>query len=64
MRSSYQVNIILMIELVNNISTKQVPGATRADAPPTDIVGVAPHEVAHSAVVRDFLLAVEATDLI
>ena len=42
-----------LVELLHHISAEQVAGAPRREAPPGDLLGVAPHEVAHRAVVRN-----------
>ena len=64
MRSSNQIDVILMIELVYDVSSEQVSSASGADTPAADVVGIAPHEVAHGAVMWDLLLAVEASNLV
>ena len=64
MSTSDKIDIILMIELVNNVTTEKVTGTTRADTPTVDIIRVAPHQIAHGAIVGHFLLAVQTTDLV
>lgn len=64
MCTSNQVNIILMIKFVDNVTTEQVAGSTRTDTPSGDVIRVAPHQITHGTIMRNFLLAVETTDLI
>lgn len=46
-----------------HVRAKQVPCAARAEAPPLNILRVRPQQVAHGAVVRHLLLAVNRADL-
>ena len=64
MSTSDQVNIILMIKFVDNVATEQVAGSTGTNTPSGYVIRVAPHKVTHRTIMRHFLLAVEATDLI
>ena len=45
--------LVGLVELAAHIPAKQVPGATRAEAPALDVLGIAPQEVAHGAIVGD-----------
>ena len=64
MCSGNEIYVILMVEFVNNVSTKEISSTSRADTPSADVIGVAPHKVTHGSIVRHFLLTVEATDFI
>lgn len=61
--ASDEVDVIYLVELGHNVTTKEVAGTAGGKAPPFDILGVRPHEIAHGAVVRHFLFAVNDADL-
>jgi hypothetical protein len=58
-----QVQSIVPIELLDDISAKEPSRASVAYLPPSDFLGVAPHEVADGPFRGDFLAAGEASDL-
>eukprot|EP00961_Rhodomonas_salina_P141379 1903451-Rhodomonas_salina.2 len=62
--SRNQLDLVGLVELRRDVSSKQVPSAARAQAPAVNVLGVRPHEVAHGPVVRDLLLAVYRADLV
>jgi hypothetical protein len=53
-----------MIKFVNDVTTKEITCTSRADTPAGYIIWVAPHQIAHSSIMRNFLFAVKASDLI
>jgi hypothetical protein len=53
-----------MIKFVNDVTTKEITCPSRADTPAGYIIWVAPHQIAHSSIMRNFLFAVKASDLI
>lgn len=58
------VHFIGVVELAADITAKKVPGAARAEAPAFNLFGVRPEEVAHGAVMRDFLLSIDCANLV
>jgi len=63
-RSAYQVNVVLSIEFLYDVDTKQVASATWADHPPYNVIWIAPHKVCHRTVMRNFLLSVDHPNLV
>mmetsp|Transcript_3560 Transcript_3560/g.6810 ORF Transcript_3560/g.6810 Transcript_3560/m.6810 type:complete len:278 (+) Transcript_3560:505-1338(+) len=59
MRARDQLDCVCRVELRNHVAAEEVAGAARAEAPAVNILRVGPHEVAHGAVVRNLLLAVD-----
>lgn len=56
--------IVVVVELLSDVLSEGVPGATGVDAPPATVVRVRPQEIAHWALVGDFLLSIEALDVV
>ena len=63
-RARDELDRVGRIELRDDVAAKQVARAARAEAPPVNVLRVAPHEVAHRAVVWHLLLAVDHADLV
>ena len=63
MRAADQLQAVGLVEVRADIAAKQVPRAARAQAPALDVLRIAPQQVAHRAVVRHLLLAVDRADL-
>lgn len=63
MRTGNQIDMIRFVEFGDNVSTEEVTGTTRRKSPAIDILRIGPHQVAHSAIVRYFLLSVNDSDL-
>mmetsp|Transcript_2475 Transcript_2475/g.5709 ORF Transcript_2475/g.5709 Transcript_2475/m.5709 type:complete len:382 (+) Transcript_2475:167-1312(+) len=59
-----EVQVVPFVEHGYDVSTKQVPGPTWTEAPPIDLLGIGPHEIAHGAIVGNLLLAVDNAYLI
>ena len=59
-----QVQSIVPIELLDDISAKEPSRASVAYLPPSDFLGVAPHEVAEGALVRYLAEAVHRPHLV
>ncbi len=49
--------------LLGDGAAKEVAGATRADSPAVNVLGVGPHQIAVGALVRDLLCPVDGPDL-
>jgi hypothetical protein len=64
MRPSNERQIVVVVEALYNVLTKEEPGAARGQAPAVDFVGVGPKEIAHGAFVGDFLFSVEESNLV
>ena len=64
MCSGNQIDIVLVVELIHNVSSEKISCSSWAYTPSADIIWVAPHEVAHGAIVRNFLFTVKASDFI
>ena len=62
--SADQVYFVLTVEFLDNVATEQVAGTSGADGPANRVIGVRPHQITHSAVVRHFLFPVDGTDLV
>ena len=61
-RDSSQV--VRVVELLANVLSEAVAGATRADTPTASVVRVRPEQVADRSLVRRLLHSVQLTDLI
>ena len=64
MSSRNEIYVILMVKFVNDVTSEKISGSSWAHTPPTGIIGIAPHQIAHGTVMSYFLLAVKATNLI
>lgn len=64
MSSRNQVDSILSVEFLDDLTTEEVTSATRRHHPSGDIIGVTPHQVAHGTVVRNLLFTVDLADFI
>jgi hypothetical protein len=64
MSSTYQINAILMVKLLYYVFSEEVACASRTYTPTFDFIGVAPHEVTHCTIMRNFLLSVDCSDFI
>ena len=53
-----------LIKLLDDVAAKQVARAPRRQTPSTDLLGIAPHQIAHRAVVRHFLFSIYCADLV
>ncbi|GIX63446.1 SET domain-containing protein-lysine N-methyltransferase [Babesia caballi] len=58
------LDLVLVAKLPHDVAAEEESGAARTRAPAVHGLGVAPHEVAHGALVRHLLLAVEVPDLV
>lgn len=64
-RAADELYAVGLVKLLDSILAKEEPRAARRDAPVGDaVVGVGPQELAHGAVVRHLLLAVEGADVV
>lgn len=64
MRSGNQSQAIVVIESLRDVLAERISCSSRTDTPSTPIIRIAPQQVAHRALVRDFLNAVEAADVV
>lgn len=64
MSPTYQLNFVLTVELLNDVPTEKVAGATGTHTPTLLVVGVTPHQVAHGTVVGHLLFPVNTADFI
>lgn len=64
MCSADEVYVIFSVKLVYDFAAEQVASTTWTDHPSWNVVGVGPHQVAHGAVVGNFLLPVNHADLV
>jgi len=62
-RAADELQAVCLVEVRADIAAKQVARAARAQAPARDVLRVGPQQVAHGAVVRHLLLAVNGPDL-
>ena len=53
-----------VVELLGNVLSEGVAGASRRDAPAAAVIGVGPKQVAHGALVRDLLEAIELSNIV
>mmetsp|Transcript_18257 Transcript_18257/g.47080 ORF Transcript_18257/g.47080 Transcript_18257/m.47080 type:complete len:290 (-) Transcript_18257:265-1134(-) len=63
-RADDEAQLVGVVELLGNVRPECVPSAARRDAPSHPVVRIAPHQIAHRALVRDLLHAVERADLV
>eukprot|EP00216_Chloropicon_sp_CCMP2111_P002954 CAMPEP_0198234436 /NCGR_PEP_ID=MMETSP1446-20131203/457_1 /TAXON_ID=1461542 ORGANISM="Unidentified sp, Strain CCMP2111" /NCGR_SAMPLE_ID=MMETSP1446 /ASSEMBLY_ACC=CAM_ASM_001112 /LENGTH=362 /DNA_ID=CAMNT_0043915217 /DNA_START=63 /DNA_END=1152 /DNA_ORIENTATION=- len=59
-----ELDAIDVVELLADVAAEEVAGTSRAEAPSRHVLGVGPKQVAHRSLVRDFLLPVDAPDLV
>mmetsp|Transcript_36140 Transcript_36140/g.76131 ORF Transcript_36140/g.76131 Transcript_36140/m.76131 type:complete len:227 (+) Transcript_36140:106-786(+) len=64
MRSRDEIQIVTFVEHGDDIAPEQVSRAAGGETPPVDLLGIAPHEVAHGAVVGNLLLPIDDAYLI
>lgn len=64
MRASNQCEAVVMIERFRNILTEGIAGTSWRYPPPTSIIRIRPQQIAHRALVRNFLNSVEGSDVI
>lgn len=64
MRPAYQLDFVFPVELLNDVTSKQVACASRTDLPAWRVIWIAPHEVAHGSIMGHFLFSVNASDLV
>ena len=64
MSSADEVDFVFSVEFVDDVASEEIAGTARAHTPPSLIIGITPHEVAHCAVVRYLLLSVNSLDLV
>lgn len=53
-----------VVELSDNIGSEKIAGASRRHVPAGDVLRIAPQQIAHGAVVRDLLLAIDGSNLV
>ena len=58
-RPGYQIQAVLVVELLGYVLPKGEAGPAGADAPPGPVVGVGPEQVAHGPLVGDLLHPIE-----
>jgi len=63
-RARDERQVVEAVELFDDVGAKEVARAARREAPPVNVLGVGPHEVAHGALVRHLDLAVQHADLV
>ena len=63
-RSADQINRVLSVKLLDDLSAEQIASATWADHPTWDVIRIAPHEIAHGAIMRHLLLPIDSSDLV
>jgi len=59
MSSGDEGEVVHVAKMLCNVLSEGVAGATRADTPPTAIVGVTPHQIAHGALMGHLLDAIQ-----
>ena len=61
---AYQLNLILSIELLYNIATKQEACTSGTHTPASCLVRITPHQITHSSIMWHLLLPIYASDLV
>lgn len=64
MRAGHKLQAVVVVEHLADVLTKGVTGTTGADAPANAVIGIAPQQIAHRALVGNLLSAVDLADLI
>jgi len=64
MRPADQIDPVRLVEVRDHIAAEQVTRAARTHAPADDLLRIGPEQVAHGALVRHLLLAVDGADLV
>jgi len=64
MSSAYQINFVLVIEFLDNVSPEEETSASWADSETWSFVWITPHEIAHCSIVGNFLLSIDGSNLI
>jgi hypothetical protein len=64
MGSTDEVYFVVSIELLHNVSSKEIPRSSWTDTPTCDLIRVAPHEVAHGSIMRNLLLSIQVSNVI
>jgi hypothetical protein len=64
MSSRNQRQPIVVVERLGDVLAKCVPSSSRGDPPSASVVGVGPEEIAHGALVRHLLYAIERSNVI
>lgn len=55
MSPRHQGQSVRMVERLRNVLSKSVSGTSRGDTPTSAIIGIGPEQIAHGALVGDFL---------
>ena len=64
MSPSDELQVIDMVELSGDLGAEQPAGASRADSPSVDVLGIGPHQIAEGALVRHFHSALDQANLV
>ena len=64
MRTRDEVDVVPFVEHGHDVAAEEVSGTTGGYAPSDDLLRIAPHQVAHGAVVGDLLLPIDDAYLI
>ena len=59
-----QGEVVVVVEVSDDVGSKEKSGSAGGETPAFDLVGVGPEEVAHGAFVGDFLFAVDEADFV
>mmetsp|Transcript_20055 Transcript_20055/g.51700 ORF Transcript_20055/g.51700 Transcript_20055/m.51700 type:complete len:279 (+) Transcript_20055:173-1009(+) len=63
-RTCDQIDLVRLVKLRHYVSPEQVACSARTQAPAVDILRIGPHQIAHGAIVRHLLLAVDHAHLV
>lgn len=63
-RAGHQAEAVAVVEHLRDVAAEGVAGASGGDAPAAPLVGVGPQQVAHGALVRHLLHAVQLPDVV
>lgn len=64
MRSRHESQAVVVVERFRNVLPECVPSTARRDTPATAIIRITPQQIAHGALMRDFLDAVQGADVV
>ena len=64
MSSAYQINIVLVVEFLYYVATKEITCPSWTYTPACNFIRVAPHKIAHRTIMWYLLLPVDCSDLI